>query len=312
MLQKNLKLAVEFDEQIPSSLIGQRLNVYRILLNLISNAIKFTEQGGIKISLRLIRQTSTEAFIKMSVQDTGIGISKDKLEIIFERFTRLNPAYEGIYKGSGLGLSIVKKFIKEMQGEISVESEEGKGSTFICIFPLKKIQKFEDKAPNNEELLNVNEVEFFTGKNDKTNLTTTSFAAKKPIELHSLLRNQYNILLIEDNLIAANAIKDTLESLKCEVNIAYTGCAAVEVFMPETYDLIYLDLGLPDIDGLSIIKILRKIEAYAKQKTTILALSAHIDENIKLSCLHSGFDGVYSKPLLRHQVEQHLLLYGKM
>jgi len=136
--EKGLELIVQYDESIPHYVLGDQTRIHRILLNLVSNAIKFTQKGNIKIELKLAKQKRRNIVLKAVVKDTGIGISADHQETIFARFTRLEAAYKGTLKGSGLGLSIVKQFIADIEGEIYVESQIGMGSTFICVFPLKK------------------------------------------------------------------------------------------------------------------------------------------------------------------------------
>lgn len=134
---KRLDLVFEHSPDLPKLVIGDEYRLYRILLNLVSNAIKFTDTGYIKLTAKLAKKDNDQIIVKFLVQDTGIGIPKDKQDFIYESFARIAPAYKGVHKGMGLGLRIGKQFVQEMKGELDVISEAGKGSIFICTLPFK-------------------------------------------------------------------------------------------------------------------------------------------------------------------------------
>lgn len=134
---KGLTLTYTPSEDIPNVVVGDSGRVKGILINLISNAIKFTEQGGIEISVDVVKKQQDDIFISFSIHDTGIGIPKDKQKSIYEKFFRVNASNKGIYKGFGLGLQVVKKFVEELNGELTLESTEGVGSTFTFVLPFK-------------------------------------------------------------------------------------------------------------------------------------------------------------------------------
>ena len=136
--EKHLDFHIDYDAEIPSTLIGDPVRLQRILLNLVSNAIKFTAQGSVDLRLRLIQRKHRRLVIQFEVQDTGIGIPLDKQTLIFTRFERLRPAYQGRYPGFGLGLALVKQFITELDGEISVNSVENQGTIFTVLIPLRE------------------------------------------------------------------------------------------------------------------------------------------------------------------------------
>lgn len=137
-LQKNLKLIFDYPENLPVIFIGDEYRISRILVNLLSNAIKFTNQGFVKIFIEIPRVINDKNIImQISIEDTGIGIPKEKINYIYEKFTRLSPSNEEKYKGMGIGLSIVKRLINEIEGEIEAASTPGKGSVFTCTFPLR-------------------------------------------------------------------------------------------------------------------------------------------------------------------------------
>lgn len=134
---KNLILLMNFSEEIPRVVIGDEHRLQRILINLVGNAIKFTHTGFVKISVKLAKKENKEIVLQIYIEDTGIGIPEDKMIYIYEKFTRINPASQGVYKGTGLGLRLVKQLIEEVDGEIDVKSEVGKGTTFVCTIPFK-------------------------------------------------------------------------------------------------------------------------------------------------------------------------------
>jgi len=135
---KNLDFSIYLDPDLPSVVIGDRYRLQRILINLISNAIKFTEQGFVKLSVKVAKKIDKKhAILSFRVEDSGIGIAEESRDIIFERFTRLVPANKGLYHGQGLGLSLVKQLVEEMEGDIEVISEIGKGSTFMFTLDFK-------------------------------------------------------------------------------------------------------------------------------------------------------------------------------
>jgi PAS domain S-box-containing protein len=132
---KNLALELDIDKKIPDILIGDYYRLYRILINLLSNAVKFTKQGRVGLRVSVVKKTAKKIWLQFIVEDTGPGIPEDKKEYVFEKFSRLTPSNTGAYKGSGLGLCIVKQFVGEMKGKIDLVSGVGKGTQFICTVP---------------------------------------------------------------------------------------------------------------------------------------------------------------------------------
>lgn len=135
--QKGLNLVYEYPKDIPQNYIGDRLRMHRILLNIASNSLKFTDKGVIAIEVGLHEIYGNDIVIKLAIMDTGIGIPEDKFDAIFEKFTRLGLSHQGLYKGTGLGLGIVKQYLNDLKGTIKVQSKLGKGTTFTCFIPLK-------------------------------------------------------------------------------------------------------------------------------------------------------------------------------
>jgi two-component system aerobic respiration control sensor histidine kinase ArcB len=136
-LNKNLKLELNYPKNMSTTLIGDAHRLKRMLINLVSNAVKFTNEGFVKLSVILAKQEDKKVILQFKIEDSGIGIPKEKQNFIYEKFMRGTPSNQGKYKGQGLGLRIVKQFIHEMEGEIDVKSEEGEGTTFVCTLPFK-------------------------------------------------------------------------------------------------------------------------------------------------------------------------------
>lgn len=299
---KKLELVVQYDKNIPTFVLGDQTRIHRILLNLVSNAVKFTQEGKIEIQLILAKQKRRNVILKMIVKDTGIGISAEHQETIFSRFTRLEAAYKGTHKGSGLGLSIVKQFISDIEGEIYVESQASEGSTFICVFPLKKVlldepknnstikintQSFPLLKPTTDLILQ-NEPKKNQSENEVEQITETQWGCQRKI----------NLLLVEDNKIAQMGTKSLLKKeINCEVATADTGEIALELCRENKYDLIFMDVGLPGKNGCETTQAIRMLEKQKGYHTPIIALTAHVDESNKQQCLQAGMEEILTKPL---------------
>ncbi|AAO90323.2 PAS domain-containing hybrid sensor histidine kinase/response regulator [Coxiella burnetii] len=296
--QKKLTLACEVDEGIPQYLDGIRMYLSRTLLNLISNALKFTENGFVKVKVRLSDKTNShyrvgdKATIQIAVEDTGMGIPRDKFDTIFEHFSRLTPSYEGLYKGAGLGLYTVKRYVDAMGGEITVDSEVGKGTCFTVIIPFTVA----DHAERTNEPLRLPK----TPK--RIDLKANVFAeGAKPSE------TALSVLVVEDNALAATAVAVVLKPFNCAVDFAESGAQAIEKARKGIYDLILMDVGLPDISGIEATQRIRAMEDKAKAQVPIIALTGHADNGEKRQeCLEAGMQEVLSKPLQRLAIESTL------
>lgn len=275
--EKNLNLHLHYDKNLPCYFLSDATRIHRILLNLISNAIKFTDNGQIKLNLYGMTKADQTVIVKIEIQDTGIGIPQEQQAEIFTRFNRLTPSYQGKYEGSGLGLALVKQFIAELQGEIEVTSDPGKGTTFTCLLPLQAalIDEPRGKAMKNEK-----------NKKDKKNKMTAS-------QISSSATHQ--VLLVEDNKLAQLSLVHQLKPWRCQITMTESGETAVTLATQQPFDLIFMDIGLPGMDG---IEATRQIRCIKKQKhTVIVALSAHIDKSKKKDCLAAGMNAVLNKPL---------------
>ncbi len=282
---KYLNLSSDFDQEIPKYLIGDPVRIHRILLELIANSLNFTDSGFVKLTAKLAKRENREVIIKLVVEDSGIGIPKDKQQEIFLQFKRLTPSYKGIYKGAGLGLAVIKQFIDELDGEIYVESTVTKGTTFTCIIPLKTAL-LDDETGIEQDFSDLNIAHF------EQNTTITDQprdSSAKPFK--------HRILLVEDNTIAQTVAKVLLNQCNCQVDIAVDGQSALQLWKKNKYDLIFMDIGLPDMDGYQVTHHIRVQEIAKNHHTPIIALTAHVGEENKQRCIESGINAVLSKPL---------------
>jgi two-component system aerobic respiration control sensor histidine kinase ArcB len=301
---KKLKLKVILDTSIPNYLIGDISRIHRILLNLVSNAIKFTKKGFVAINITLAKENEKAVILKIIVKDTGIGIPSNKLDQIFTRFTRLNTAYQGTFKGAGLGLSIVKQFVEEMGGEIHVESQLNKGSQFICVISFKK-------SLLDEDVLKI-EKQQITKKNksaDSVNEENSRSQTNVPITFkHGPIAN---VLLIEDDPLSQTIAQHNLEAFNCIVDITNSGYEAIAMFKKKNYHLVLTDVGLPDINGYQITTAIRAIEAETNRHSLvpIIAVTAHVDAKDKKHFLELGGNEILAKPLLIDTIRVILVNY---
>jgi two-component system, OmpR family, aerobic respiration control sensor histidine kinase ArcB len=289
---KHLDFSLEYDNSIPSRVIGDPMRTHRIVLELVANALNFTDKGSVKIKTELAKQKENNLIIKITVSDTGIGIPFNKQEEIFQQFKKLTPSYKGIYKGVGFGLSIVKQYVNELEGEIYVDSYEN-GSTFICLLPLKKplLEEEEEEVEGKQK-----EISIITAKTAPLEFVPQVKSRKKG-DIQPVPYPAHPILVVEDQAIAAKVAKIILTGLNCQVDVAENGRTALELFNKHKYDIIFMDIGLPDIDGYEVTRRIRLLELYTNEHIPIIALTAHVDEENKEHCINSGMNAVLSKPL---------------
>lgn len=268
--EKGLNLAVEKSQQVPEYVIGDPNRLHQILLNLIGNAIKFTEKGYVKLKTELVNQPDELAKIRFIVEDTGIGIEPNQLEKIFGTFEQAEKEIYKKFGGTGLGLSISKHLVELQGGIIKAESEVGKGSRFIVelTFPI---------ARANEQ---------------KPEFTET----KEVIEIESKLIG-IRILLVEDNefnvMVAKEAIEDSVE--EASVIVAYNGKEAIEKLKSIVIDVVLMDIQMPVMNGFEATEQIRQLQG-EKSKIPIIAMTANVMKEEVEKCKEVGMDEYISKP----------------
>jgi CheY-like chemotaxis protein len=264
--EKNIELIYNVDNDISDQLIGDPTRLNQILINLIGNAIKFTEEGYVELDVNLIKDEPTFSEIEFIVTDTGIGIAKEKLDLIFESFNQASNDTTRKFGGSGLGLTITKKLIELQGGKIEVESELNKGSKFVFTLVFEKVESNVQVEQTNEIQIKIDS-DFLIGK---------------------------KIIMAEDILINQLLVSKIFQKWNCQLDIVNDGKEVVHQLSNDQYDLILMDLQMPIMDGYEAAKLIRE------EKDTlipIIALSAHANRKEKEKCLNYGMNALVSKPI---------------
>lgn len=268
--KKQVTLVTNYENSIPDRIVADDLRVRQVLTNLIGNAAKFTLKGAITVLAYAEKIDHKQLRIIITVSDTGIGIPKDKLDLIFERFTQVESTYSRRFEGAGLGLAIVQRLLKLMDGRISVKSQIGVGSQFTIEIPVG--------IPAEDQ--------------------------KEPMEdINIVQQRKFNshILLVEDNEINQQVAELFLKQYGVTTDVASTAYEAIELYTKNKYDLVFMDLSLPDGDGISTAKELIKINNNNKN-IPIIALTAHVLAQDKERCLAVGIKEVLTKPMLKPEL----------
>jgi PAS domain S-box-containing protein len=263
--EKGIKMELDFDENIPEEIMGDPLRLGQILKNLISNAVKFTQKGGVTLIVKQVSRDEETSKIYFGIKDTGIGIHADKIDSLFEVFTQASSETSRKFGGTGLGLAIVKSLLFMHNSRINVESKPEEGSLFHfeIDFPYKKTS-----APKIEPI---------------------------PEKLDALSLKGYNIMLVEDNVMNIMVAKKIFEKWDCKLNIAEDGYIAMQKATRHDFDIILMDLQMPGIDGFETTKKLRKMSDYYS-KVPIFALSAAAPEEVIEKVKESGMNEMITKP----------------
>jgi signal transduction histidine kinase/CheY-like chemotaxis protein/streptogramin lyase len=277
--QKKLSLDISVSETVPDRVVGDPDRLRQVLLNLIGNAIKFTAAGGVEIRIQIEEEGENEATLHFAVRDTGIGIPLDKQELIFEAFRQADGSTTRKYGGTGLGLAICLRLVNMMGGTIKVESEPDQGSTFRFTARFG-IARPEGAAPPTDALSLRNML--------------NAIGTKEP---NSDLRPKLRVLVAEDNPINQRLAMRLLEKRGHHVEVAATGREALEWIEREKFDLIVMDVQMPDMDGLEAALIIRQREKEKGGYTPIVALTAHTMQGDRERCLDAGMDNYINKPI---------------
>lgn len=268
--EKGLLLTTSVEEQVPDILEGDAVRLTQILVNLIGNAVKFTQRGSINVSINAEPLPTGLVTMFISVSDTGIGIEKDKLPGIFDRFRQAEDSITRKYGGTGLGLAIVKDLVDLQQGSITVISEPGLGTRFQLSIPYK--------------------------------IPVVGKAPKHKVVKHDIMyptAGNTQMLVVEDNEINQSLMKHLLASWQVNPDIAANGKEAIEMLRHKKYDVILMDIQMPEMDGYSATQIIRK---ELKLTTPIIAMTAHALAGEREKCLGFGMDEYISKPVREQEL----------
>ena len=267
--EKKINLLCDIDEEIPDMLLGDPLRLRQIINNLISNSVKFTSEGCIKVSIIVTKKNSKEIVLRFIIRDTGIGIPKEKIKNLFNSFEQIDSSRTRKYGGTGLGLAIVKNLVELMKGSITVESEIDKGSRFTIDIPFK----IAASAKNTQEMIE--------------GLITDKFKDK-----------EINILLAEDNKVNQLIMKKMFRKNGWNIKIAKNGQEVLAELENNNFDIVFMDIQMPILDGYET-----TIEIRKKQiNIPIIALTANAMEGERQKCLASGMNDFISKPVIYTKV----------
>lgn len=257
---KNIEFKINVDDQVPSTLIGDNMRLRQVLINLLGNAVKFTETGSIIVGISTQEATQTETTLIFSVKDTGIGIPKEQQKIIFQAFHQADSSTTRKYGGTGLGLAISRQLVQLMGGKIWVESEPGKGSTFFC---------------------------------------TAKFGIPpKRTDLPAQPLSGLDILLVEDNPVNQKLAEALLRRQSHRVTIATNGRQAVDLFRDGDFQLVLMDVQMPEMDGIEATRAIRQMEQErGGGHIHIIAMTAFDQEGDRARCRDAGMDNFLSKPI---------------
>jgi len=264
--EKGLQFIVDVDEKIPPMVAGDPTRINQILTNLIGNALKFTSKGSVTLSLRHKKEQDDHVLLEYTVKDTGIGISQDKLDSIFESFTQAEKATTRKFGGTGLGLSISRKLADLLNSEIMVKSKEGKGTSFSFTLSLKKVKKTGKKVE----------------KNDLDKIIG-ALQGKK-------------VLIAEDNALNRIVAIKSMKEWGMIINQSENGEEALKKVMENDYDIILMDLQMPVMDGYEATRAIRNLPDKKKRSIPVIALTASALMDIRSQAKEYKMDDILIKP----------------
>ncbi len=283
--EKNLVLVKEYDDTIPVMVIGDPMRLRQIILNLMSNAVKFTAKGGITMRVSLLNETVEETSIQFELEDTGIGIRADRLRQIFNNFEQASRETSRSYGGTGLGLAIVKQLVELQGGVISVRSELGKGSTFCFVMQFPKT----------------------TLKTQKTTKNIQKSIVLKD-EFKEAGMNNVKVLVAEDIVLNQLLIKIILLDFGFNIDIVENGKMAIEYLQKNTYDIVLMDLQMPEMNGFEATTYIRNT---LNSQIPIIALTADVTTADVQKCIAIGMNDYISKPIDEKQLYSKMIKYLK-
>ncbi len=266
--EKALDLRIGFSPALNHYYMGDPLRIHQILMNLLSNAVKFTEQGVVEIIVDGTEGSALDTTsVKIRISDTGIGMSKETLEVIFDKFTQADASITRRYGGSGLGLAITKALVQKMGGEIAVKSQLGVGTIFIVTLPLRN-----------------------TGRLLPAGMRTFT-------KEHAPSKQNKNVLLAEDHEANILVTTEMLNTFGYNYDTARNGMEALKKFSHGNYDVVLMDIQMQGMDGIETSRRIRKLEAEeGLVPTPIIAMTAHVKEQDKEKCLNAGMNDFIPKP----------------
>ena len=278
--KKGLEFCIRMDNNIPTALYGDKTRLRSIMINLLNNAIKYTQEGSVTLDVRVLDKTPTHVTLQYVISDTGMGIKEEELEFLFESFERLDKQINHEVEGTGLGLNIANKYIQLMGGSILVDSKYQEGSTFTITFE----QELVDPTPLSKEF-------------NKKDSTISSISDMKIKGLH--------VLVTDDNLINLSVASGILSYYGLEVDTAENGPDSIELCKSNSYDMIFMDQMMPKMDGIETMSRIRSIGPHYDKggRCKIIVLTADAIKGTREALLEKGFDEYLGKPINFNHLE---------
>jgi signal transduction histidine kinase/CheY-like chemotaxis protein len=273
-LEKGIALRWPNYEILPVKLKGPQLALRQILMNLLSNALKFTEHGSVHLEIQIARHSSNSLQMKFQITDTGIGIPECKLNVIFEPYRQVHEGLDRKYLGTGLGLSIVNELTQSCKGKVGVSSQPGQGSQFWVELPMSELQE-----------------------ND-------SFASANTARTAPQIQLQKRVLIVDDNEVNRLVLKLELEQFNLQVDLAEDGEQAVQALRQKHYDLIFLDFQMPSMDGFETLQKLRTLAEKTPRKFFCVAFTALETEGLKSASRKNWIQAILPKPWTEPQLHE--------
>ncbi|MDD6812317.1 MAG: ATP-binding protein [Lachnospiraceae bacterium] len=284
---KGLYLQFEIPEDMPSILCGDEVRVRQILLNILSNAIKYTQKGGVTLSVRCVSVGEKQVELTAAVSDTGIGIKKENMDKLFGAFDRVDEERVHAIEGTGLGLSIVKRLLELMHGEIKVESEYGKGSVFSVAF--------------RQRVINASPIGSWKAGAEA--------GRKKEKYEPSFQAPEGRILVVDDNKVNLTVIKGLLKKTNMQITCVGSGRECLEITRKEAFHIILLDHMMPEMDGIETLEKLKAEEENLCRDAAVIVLTANAIAGMREMYLEKGFTDYISKPVDGSTLEKILKQY---
>ncbi|MBK9307687.1 MAG: response regulator [Nitrospira sp.] len=289
--RKQLKLSLHMDPDIPTYLLGDPTRLGQVLVNLVGNAVKFTDRGSVEVSVTSENLSDQQHGLSVTVRDTGIGLTSAVQTHIFDAFSQADGSTTRKYGGTGLGLAIVKQLVTLMGGGIELESRVGEGSTFRFTALFTRCELAQHPVTVSEVSTTVRSV---------------------PTDLHAQPQKELHILLVEDNPVNREVASGMLETFACRIDIAENGREALAATETKKYDLVFMDCQMPEMDGLTATRLIREREAKEAPaarvpRVPIVALTAHAMQGDRELCLAAGMDDYLTKPFTLTQLEDVLV-----
>ena len=285
---KGLELKCEVDPSVPEKLFGDETRIRQILLNLMNNAVKYTDEGSVFLKTSYEKAGKDTIKLMFSIKDTGTGIKPEDKDKLFDKFRRLDTEKNKSVEGSGLGLAITSQLINNMNGAIDVESEYGKGTTFYVIIPQKVLSR--------------------TGVGDfKENPVKPQDDRMTDVERYHA--PDAEILIVDDTPMNIAVVKALLRRIRVKTDDASGGAECLEKLKKKAYDLILLDYRMPEMDGIEVLKKIKELDDNPNQRIPVIALTANAIAGARERFLAEGFDDYITKPVDGMRLEKMLMVY---